>query len=193
MLSGTESTLHIGTPGEMKRTHWLSTAKHSLCLTHTHSSLAEVNVGRAWVCLVCVCVCVVQECVCEYIKSVRYQQSTIHQMNKNNRSNPDVILLLRLWCHDVIGNYSSATTKRFLDTDQIRVNTGTQTENFQVMTIKTHTQLTEIPKIDLILLYRATSAGISFPDWIILGGTGPDRLMWYNTDALAPVSVFVLC
>ena len=50
-------------------------------------------------------------CVCVLIKSVRYQQSTIHQMNKYNRSNPAVILLLRLWCHDVIGNYSSATAK----------------------------------------------------------------------------------
>lgn len=66
--------------------------------------------GQCWIRLsmsvcacVCMCVYVYIICgrgvsVCESIKSVRYQQSTIHQMNKNNRSNPGVTLLLR-WCH----------------------------------------------------------------------------------------------
>ena len=84
---------------------------------------------------VCVCVCVL-------IKSVRYQQSTIHQMDKYNRSNPAVILLLRLWCHDVIGNYSSATTKCVFgyrsDWSESR-NTGGEFINDQVLTITKNT------------------------------------------------------
>lgn len=107
MLSGTDSTLHVSTPGEMKRAPWLSMAKHE---TLSCISLADERL--------CVRVRVWHKNDCEYINSVRYQQSTIHQMNKNNRSNPDVILLLRLWCNDVIGNNSSLTTKWFLDTSQ---------------------------------------------------------------------------
>lgn len=91
-------------------------------------------------------VCGARVSVCEYIKSARYQQSTIHQMNKNNRSNPAVILLLRLRCHDVIGNYSSATTKCFLDTNQ-RASTDREFMHFQVLTIKsTNIEPTEILK-----------------------------------------------
>lgn len=94
----------------------------------------------------CVRMCVWHKSECEYIKSVRYQQSTIHQMNKNNRSNPDVILLLRLWCHDVIGNNSSLTTKCFFGyksekEHRQRLNAAPGTDNKN-----THIQLTEILK-----------------------------------------------
>ncbi len=149
MLFSAESTPHAGTPGEMKRAPWLSTAKHA---TLSHTSLAEVNVGRAWVwvCVcVSVCVCGTRVSVCEYIKSVRYQQSTIHQMNKNNRSNPAVILLLRLRCHDVIGNYSSATTKCFFgyrSNQRERRNADGELINFQVLTIKKKTHTYSWPK-----------------------------------------------
>lgn len=139
MLSSTENMLHVGTPGEMKRAPWLSTAKQKML---SHTRLAKDKVSRAFVCL---CMCGTRLGACEYIKSVRYQQSTIHQMNKNNRSNPAVILLLRLWCHDVIGNYSSATTKSFFgfrsNQSQCRDTDGEFME-FQVLTIKTR-QLTK--------------------------------------------------
>lgn len=82
VLFGTESTLHISTPGEMKRGLWLSTVKHE--------TLPQTSLPQR--CLhVCVC-----------IKSARYQQSTIHQMNKNSRSNPAVNFtawIMMPWCH----------------------------------------------------------------------------------------------
>lgn len=81
-----------------------------------HAHLAQLNVGRTGVWL----------CVWEYVKSVRFHQSLIHQTSNNNRSNPAMILLLRLWCSDIIGNYGSATTKCCLDADQVRENAGKQ-------------------------------------------------------------------
>lgn len=124
VLFGTESTLHISTPGEMKRGLWLSTVKHE---TLPQTSLP-------------------QRClhVCVWIKSARYQQSTIHQMNKNSRSNPAVNFtawIMMPWCHRKL----QLSYNKVFCWIGIRESSDREFRHFQVRTIKKPTHRADWP------------------------------------------------
>lgn len=124
VLFGTESTLHISTPGEMKRGLWLSTVKHE--------TLPQTSLPQR--CLhVCVC-----------IKSARYQQSTIHQMNKNSRSNPAVNFtawIMMPWCHRKL----QLSYNKVFCWIGIRESSDREFRHFQVRTIKKPTHRADWP------------------------------------------------